>query len=155
MVRIRDFDAQLTRIERFGASGDLPTTMSADAKIDELSRQNSELRKAVELLIRHARQGPDWERPYRVSYADVDADNVVEVVHDLGYSTGDWIVVRTSSIISRASGATVAYWSALRMLNADERSVRFQLSTDAVAKGMIYYVAPMSQALVARSGAAR
>jgi hypothetical protein len=141
MVSVKDFDEQLARIERTGKSGDLPTTMSADAKIDEIDRTVSELRKAIELLIRHSRQGPNWDVTYRVSWEDVDSDNIVTVVHNLGYATADWLVIRVVSAAAISTALSYAYWPTLRMVGANDRDVRFQFSTEGVAQQMTYFVA--------------
>ena len=150
MVSLPNWDPLLQRLDRYGQTGNLPLTLDPKKTIEELARQVNTLTETVRLLVRHARQGPDWERSFRVSYEDVDAENAVTIVHDFGYTPGQFVVIRQRN--SRSAATLIADMGGIRIIESDARTAKFQLDTTAIAEKRVFFVVPFRDAFVPPEG---
>ena len=138
MVSLRQWTETLARLQRFGRSGRWAKQAPVERSVDELAREITELRQALELVVRHQRFGPDWEQAFLIRAADADANGNVVLQHDLGFTPNHFSVVRIASTV--AAGAPPANWGFLRLLQSDPREVTFQLDGSALANSMSFKV---------------
>lgn len=139
VVAFKDWKDTLSRLQKFGRSGRTSKSASLERVVDELSRQITELSKAVELLIRHNRFGPDWEDAFVVSWEDADPQNRVFVRHDYQYTPNHWIIVQKTNPSPSGSPAP-ANWGSLRLRTANSRVALFQLDDEAIANQITFKV---------------
>jgi len=140
MVTIPHFDDHLERLQRRG-SGRLSKHADTGQKLEELAKTVGVLKEAVEILIRHARVGPDWENAFEVSHANADAFGNVRITHDLGYKPEHFVVVdRFSLVAAPANYGNLRYRAGI----SDEKTATFQLDTNAQTAGnaMVFTVIP-------------
>lgn len=147
MVSVRQWDESLDRLRRHGQSGGLGKNAPKEQTEDEINRRIQRLEDQVELLIRHQRQGPDWEKTFAVRYDETDVNGHVIVNHDLGYTPNAFVVVNQANAIA---GTTVpANLGGIRFVEADASTVTFQIDSDGTGGNQqIYVVIPFRTSFI-------
>lgn len=151
MVSVVDFDLMIKRLERFGKSGLLPKPMRAKSGefpsqsdtlerfADEQARALNSVVDALSLVMRHLREGPDWSKAFKISYATVDSNNEEVIVHNLGYIPNHFVMVRhANGFVGGAAPPT--NFGDLRLVNASDKTATFQLSKGAKNQSAVFKV---------------
>lgn len=147
MVSVADWDTAIRAAASHGFTGNIPLTGDTQFLISELHRRVSVLSELVFLLIRHTRQGPDWERNFKVSYEDINADNQVTILHEFGYTPDHFVVVRQRN--ARGAATAIANQGGLRIVGSDDVTMTFHLDDAAITDNRVFFVCPYRQAFVA------
>lgn len=151
MVSIPDWDTQLRSAQAHGFAGNIPSTGDTQFLVTELHRRVSVLSNLVFLLVRHARQGPDWEREFKLDSSEASTDpltlNQVTILHEFGYTPDHFVITRQRN--NRDGATAFPNFGAIRIISSDDTTMTFQFDTSAITDNRIVFVVPYRKAFVA------
>jgi hypothetical protein len=146
MVSKADTDKLLSKLQSYGETGRASRIDSQERINEETNRQIASLTEAVTGLLRHQRQGVDWETVYRVpetgtagDFASVPAaDALTRIYHNLDYTPSQWVVVRHSN--ARGRLVHVAEVGGIRVVVSNARYIEFQFDSRAIADNAVFHI---------------
>ena len=124
------------------------TAATVDAGVDIGLTPTQALARCREIRVRHrstAQEREATDAMLQAAYA-FSPNLEVTIMHDLGYTTTEWIVVGMTSDLG--VGVPPTYWGFIRLLTVDSRQAVFQLSVAAVTQKLTFKVAPMTSSLI-------
>lgn len=151
MVAVKDWAVLLGRLGKmFGKTGTSPRSGNQEQINQEHAVAIGRLLETTHSLVTHARQGPDWQRSFRIPPVGTSADLTtpfhVRIVHDLGYITDRFVVVRRTNGV--ASGTQPTAMGNIRLVLADDRSSTYQVDANAVTAQAVFWVIPYREGFV-------
>lgn len=148
MVSLNEWEESRERLRRKGESGGMGKNAPRQQTEDDINRRIRRLELSVELLMRHQRQGPDWEKTFLVHSDDVDADNQVTIDHDLGYTPNAFVLVMQANAILSTTKPT--NHGGLRFVTASASQATFQFDTEGadIAVRRIFVVIPFRTSFI-------
>ena len=165
MVSILALDQQIERLERYGRSGRMakPSQGAAAGGLgsepsnverfaDEQARTPRDVIDSLILIMRHLREGPDWSKSFKISYADVDSNRTQTINHNLGHVPNHCVVVRRATGCTGATGPPKNFGD-IRLVNATDTDATFQISKGAYKQSAVFKVCVFRGLFVPAGGA--
>ena len=148
MVSKADTDSLLGKLQSYGETGRASRIDSQERVNEEINRQVSSLTGATQAVLRHQRQGPDWETVYRIpatgnanNYGGTTPPGVYTMKHDLDFTPSQWIVVRRSNGRSATyPPVSVTSWGNVRVISSNGRELVFQFDQAAIDERAIFHL---------------
>jgi len=153
MVDVDNWEDQLDQLDRKGKSGGLAKNAPSEQVNDELSRRIHRLEDAVRLLIRHQRQGPDWENSFALTSDDADGNGHVIVEHELGYTPNSFVMILQANTIVGTARPAANSFGDLRFVESDATKITFQFDVHAqnMSSRRVFVVVPFRSSFVPRN----